>query len=70
MEPDFTNFDKWEKENTQFIKETQGFPKMPISPNQLKNQKLGEIVQYINDTSKLDKIYLVNEITKAILIGQ
>lgn len=70
MEPDFTNFDKWEKENTQFIKETQGFPKMPVSPLTLKNQKIAELLQYVSDNTKVDRAYLITQLTQTLLIGQ
>jgi hypothetical protein len=64
------NFDKWEVETTQFLRDTMGIPKPVVTPIQLKNQKIVEILQYVSNNTKVDRNYIVTELTKTLLIGQ
>jgi hypothetical protein len=70
MQPNFTNFDRWEAEQTAFIKATSGMPRPQANPLQLKNQKLSELLDYVSANTKVDRSYLVSELTKVLLIGQ
>ena len=70
MSTDFTNFDKWKDETTQFIRETSGFPKPLTSPLQLKNQKLAELIQQVSDNPEIDSAKLISSLTHILLIGQ
>jgi hypothetical protein len=56
---DFSNFNKWEVETTQFLRDTMGIPKPTNTPLQAKNSKLYTLMNdilsptYVYDSNKL-----------------
>lgn len=70
IHPNFTNFDKWEAEQTAFIKATSGMPRPLANPLQLKNQKISELLDYVSNNTEVDRSYLVSELTKVLLTDQ
>lgn len=70
QKPDFTNFYRWEEDTTQFIKDTQGFPKPQSTPIQVKNKKIAELLEYVSTNTKVDRSYLISQLTQTLLVGQ
>ena len=62
------NFNKWEQETTQFLKDTMGIPKPPVSPLVIKNQKIQELIQYVAESTELDKNKILVDLTSILIL--
>ncbi len=62
-----TNFDKWEGETRQFLKDTHGIPKAVPSPSTTKNQMISDVMKYVAEIDQIDKNKLLVDLA-AILV--